>query len=97
MLNFRCIDQAAGIYGAEGQYVGAHGRSYVVPIRIDGRSSKFRVDAMKPLFPAWEAIDGGRGLDTLDEAKAYADLWLAAANDQCDLSPRGLRENLCVE
>lgn len=63
-------------------------RSMRVHLRIDGRrGNEFRVD--KGAMTGWEAIDEGptRAPKTLEDAKALAERWVTAANEQGTLSP----------
>jgi hypothetical protein len=52
------------LYYAAAKQAGVH-------YRIDGREMEgYRVDTMRPLVPVWEAIDGGKPVQTLKQAKA---------------------------
>lgn len=83
---FRCIDPKARIYATD--VTAVVGKRYVdLCFRIDGRGERYRVDVEKPLFPAWEAIDGGEGFGTLTEAKTHIRRWLRAAVAQQNLTP----------
>jgi hypothetical protein len=85
-LNFRVIDQTARIHAADAEVLIGK-RAYGLAFRIDGRGGAYRVDVEKPLFPAWEAIDGGEGFATLAAARAWVRAWLRAAKAQASLSP----------
>lgn len=65
-------------------------RTFKVPLRIDPREARVRVD--KHDLVVWVAIDpwtsDGPGFATVKEAKAYAARWVEEANKQGRLSPR---------
>lgn len=48
----------------------------VVVLRVDGRPGDYRVDRYSI---TWEAIDGGEGFPTREEAQVFAARWVEAA------------------
>jgi hypothetical protein len=63
-------------------------RTSEIALRVDGRSKTWRVDKKTLSYLPFEAIDDGRGFPTEAEAKAYAEKWVAAANEQKTLDPK---------
>lgn len=67
-----------------------HFRTHHVHFRIDGRQKTregYRID--KATMMGWEAIDRSQGAPNLSSAKKLVQDWLAAANEQRTLHPRG--------
>lgn len=66
-----------------------HGpRRLLVHLRIDGRGERWRVDRDTLFGLGWEAIDGGPGFASQDEAEGFAIAWVAAAEAQRTTTPR---------
>ncbi len=85
-MKFETISKADRVY-ASSATINYRRRFTTLHFRLDGRGDTYRVDCMKPLFPAWEAIDGGNGFNTLAEAKQHVAKWVAAVKAQETLSP----------
>lgn len=65
-------------------------RKREVILRIDGREGTWRVDYLGTMGNIWEAIDGGKGLATLPQAKKYAAQWVKRSEIEGELRLGGL-------
>lgn len=87
-MKFFQVDKLGPIYGAMAAINGSGGAKVQLGFRIDARTGRYRCDVRKPLFPAWEAIDGGKGFATLAQAKKFVKRWVKAVEEQETLTPR---------
>lgn len=66
------------------------GRTIKIPLRIDGRGGDFKFDSYDVF--TWVDAANGKTFGSFEEAQAFAERWVLAANEQGTSSPRVARQ-----